>query len=209
MFTKAIKQPAATHPVMNWLKDYGVWEHLLVVNPTADVVEKINKEKEAFRSHFKDPAAIIGKSHITIAAFLGTDEMKPTLTRWIQSLCNMHPRFPVLLRNFGGFVPHAIYIQVQNPEPFKQLGKSMKALDHFIRASECPPLKLTAKPYLTIARGMLEETYFTALPGYLQRPFQATFIAKELTLLKRATSSGRCETVQVFPLAPEQPALSN
>jgi 2'-5' RNA ligase len=205
MLTKSI-QPL---PVMNWVENYGVWEHLLIINPSRDVAEKVSKEKEKFTSTYKDPVAIIGKPHITIAAFLATDEMKPTLIRWIQSICNVHSRFPVLLRNFSGFVPQTIYVKVQNPQPFKQLGKSMKTLDHFICASECPPLKLTTTPHLTIARRMTEKTYFKALPAYLQRSFQQSFMATELTLTKRATSTGRCETVHVFPLAPEQPTLFN
>jgi 2'-5' RNA ligase len=134
--------------------------------------------------------------------------MKPTLIRWIQNICNVHSRFPVLLRNFSGFVPQTIYVKVQNPEPFKQLGKSMKTLDHFIRASECPPLKLTTTPHLTIARRMRKRR-ISKHSAYLQRSFQQSFMATELTLTKRATSTGRCETVHVFPLAPEQPTLFN
>jgi 2'-5' RNA ligase len=209
MLTKSIQQPLGKPNVINWFKDYGVWEHFLVVNPALDVIKKINEEKETFINTYQDPTAVVGKSHITVAAFLATDEMKPTLIRWIQNICNVHSRFPVLLRNFDGFVPQTIYVKVQNPEPFKQLGKSMKALDHFIRANECPPLKLTTTPHLTIARHLSEETYFKALPTYLQRSFQQSFLATELALIKRATSSGRCETVYVFPLAPEQPTPFN
>jgi 2'-5' RNA ligase len=209
MLTKSIQQPLGKPNVINWFKDYGVWEHLLVVNPGVDVTKKINEEKEKFTNAYQDPTAIIGKPHISIAAFLATDEMKPTLVRWIQHICNVHSRFPVLLCNFDGIVPQTIYVKVQNPAPFKQLGKSMKALDHFIRANDCPPLKLTTTPHLSIAHRLSEDTYFKALPEYLQRPFQQSFIATELTLVKRATSSGRCETVHVFPLAPEQPTLVN
>ena len=205
MLTKSIQ----TQPIMNWFKDYGVWEHLLVINPSFDVTEKINEEKGKFISAYQDPAAIVGHPHITIAAFLANEPMEPTLIRWIQNICNAHSRFPILLRDFGGFVPHTIYVKVQNPEPFKQLGKSMKALDHFIRANECPPLKLTTTPHLTIARHLSEETYFKALPEYLERTFQQSFTARKLTLLKRATSTAHCETVHVFPLAPEEPALFN
>jgi 2'-5' RNA ligase len=209
MLTKSIQQPLAKPVVMNWFKDYGVWEHILGVNPGLDVIKKINAEKETFITTYQDPMATLGKPHIAIAAFLATDEMKPTLIRWIQSICTAHARFPVLLRNFDGFVPQTIYVKVQNPEPFKQLGKSLKALDHFIRANECPPLKITTTPHLTIARHLSEDTYFKSLPTYLQRSFQQSFLATELTLIKRATSSGRCETVHVFPLAPEPPALFN
>jgi 2'-5' RNA ligase len=209
MLTKSLQQPLANPAFMNWFKDYGVWEYFLVVNPCVDVTEKINAEKQKFTTAYQDPTAIIGKPYITIAAFLATDEMQPTLIRWIQNICNAHTRFPVLLRNFDGFVPQTIYVKVHNPEPFKQLGKSLQALDHFIRANECPPLKLTTTPHLIIAHHLSEDTYFNALPAYLQRPFQQSFIATKLTLIKRATSSGRCETVHVFPLAPEQPMLSN
>src|SRR5437763_13481617 len=114
MLTKSPQRSAFTSPKINWLEDYGVCEHLLVLNPSLPVAEKIYAEKKNFTTVYEDPAAIIGKPHITIAAFLATDEMKPTLVRWIQNICNVHSRFPVLLRNFGGFVPHAIYVQVQN-----------------------------------------------------------------------------------------------
>src|SRR5207245_3750764 len=96
--------------VKKWLEDYGVWEYLLVLNPSLEVIEKINEEKERFRSTYQDRAAIIGKPHITITTFLATDEMRPTLIRWIQNICNAHSRFQVLLRNFGGVVPETIYL---------------------------------------------------------------------------------------------------
>lgn len=201
----------ATKPatVINWLEDYGVWEHLLVLNPSSEVTKKVEAEKASFTHNYKDATAIAGHPHITLAAFLAKEQMEATLSRWIQNICNGHPRFPVVLRNFSGFVPHTIYIKVQNPEPFKQLSKRLKALDHFIQASDCPPLNLKATPHLTIARRLSEETYFKALPAYLQRTFQERFIADEITLIRRATSIGKCVTIHRFPLAPEQPTLFN
>jgi 2'-5' RNA ligase len=200
MLTKSIQQPVVKPAVMNWLKDCGVWEHLLVVNTSLDVSEKINAEKWKFASDYKEPTLEKTQSHIVIATFLAKEDMDATF---------MHPQFPVLLRNFSGFVPHTIYVQVQNVQPFKQLAKSLEALDHFIQASECPPLKLTTTPHLIIARRLSEETYFKALPYYLERTFQQSFTARKLTLLKRATSTAHCETVHVFPLAPEEPARFN
>lgn len=204
MFTKS--GPAS---VINWVEDYDVWEHLLIVNPGHDVTEKIKEEKKRFTQEHNEPMAVKTQPHITIAAFLAKEAMEPTLIPWIQNICNAHSRFPVMLRNFNGFVPHTIYLQVQNAQPFKHLAKSMKALDHFIRANECPPLKLTTTPHLTIARRLSEETYFKVLPIYMKRAFQQSFMANELTLIKRATSSARCKTVHVFPLAPEQSTLFN
>lgn len=198
-----------TNSGINWLEDYDVWEHLLIISPSPDVAEKIKEEKLHFRSHYKNTTAAIGQPHITLANFLAKEQMESTLVRWIQNICNGHPRFPVLLRNFSGFVPHTIYLQVHNAQPFKQLAKNFKALDFFIRANECPPLKLSTTPHLAIARRLPEETYFKALRAYRQRTFQQSFTATELTLIRRATSSGTCETVYVFPLAPEQATCFN
>lgn len=196
-------------PAINWLEDYGVWEHLLVVNPSLHITEEIKAQKEQFANTYNEPIAIKTHPHIAVTAFLAKEQMAPTLVSWIRNICIVHSRFPVLLCNFSGFVPHTIYVQVQNPQPFKQLAKSLNALDHFIRANECPPLKLTTTPHLTIARRLPEETYFKALPHYLRRAFRQAFIASELTLLRRATSSLKCETVHVFPFAPEQSTLFN
>jgi hypothetical protein len=179
MLTKSIQQPPAITTVRNWLNDYGVWEYLLIVSPDKTVTEKLCEEKQKFTSNYKEFMSVETQPHISIAVFLAKEQMEETLNRWIQSICN------------------------------KQLAKSMKALDHFIRASECPPLKLTTIPHLTIARRLSEETYFKALPQYLHRTFQQSFIATELTLIRRATSNGSCVTVHRFPLAPEQPTLFN
>lgn len=193
---------------IDW-SDYGVNEYLLVAHPDKKVAEKIIEEKRKFTKDYKESIAVKTHPHITIANWLGKEQMEETLIRWIQNICNSHSHFPVTLNNFSGFVPHTIFLQIQNAQPFKQLAKSLKAIDYFIRANECPPLKLITTPHLTIARRLSEETYFKALQTYLQRTFQQSFIVNELTLIKRTSQFAKCETVNIFPLAPEQPTLFN
>jgi hypothetical protein len=49
MLTKSI-QPL---PVVNWVENYGVWEHLLIINPSRDVAEKVSKRRKRLQAHTK------------------------------------------------------------------------------------------------------------------------------------------------------------
>lgn len=204
MFNIPTQKPAA----IDW-SEYGVTEYLLVAHPDKKATERIVAEKKAFTKTYRESIAVKTHPHITIANWVAEEETEKTVVPWIQNICNVHARFPVTLRNFSGFVPHTIFLQVQNAQPFKQLAKSLKGLDYFIRATECPPLRLISKPHLTIARRLPEETYFKALQTYLQRTFQQSFIVNELTLIKRTSQFKTCQMVHVFPLAPAQPNLFN
>jgi 2'-5' RNA ligase len=126
--------------------------------------------------------------------------MEGTLTRWIRHICNSYTSFTVTLDNFSGFVPHTIFLQIENVQPFKQLAANLKALDHFIRANDCPPLKLVTTPHLPIARRLPEQVYFRALQEYMQRPFRQSFAVNNLVLVKRTGEHAACQAVQVFAL---------
>jgi 2'-5' RNA ligase len=197
----------STTPI-DW-SEYGLWEYLLVAHPDKEVRDKVVEEKRHFTKTYNERSAIKTHPYITIANFLGNEQMEGTLSRWIRNICNSHSSFNVTLNNFSGFVPHTIFLQIDNAQPFKQLAASLKVLDHFIQANDCPPLKLVTTPHLTIARRLPEQVYFRALKDYMQRSFQQSFAVNSLTLIKRSGEYATCQTVQVFALPSEQGTLFN
>ena len=185
----------------NWLAS-GLYEYLLVGHPDANVFDKIMKEKEFFTGEYNEKIAVKTKPHITVANFLASEAMEPTIIKWIQRICGAQQSFTVTLNNYSGFPPHTIYLRVQNPQPFQQLAKQLQTVDDFIRASACPPAKLTTRPHLSIARKLNEEVYNKAMADYSQKTFHESFMLDELLLLRRQHQFDACKTIQVFRLRP-------
>jgi 2'-5' RNA ligase len=181
--------------------DQDLWDYLLVAHPDERVNEKIKEEKQFFYLNYGQKTTVQTKSHITIASFLAKERMEETLTRWIQNICNLHCGFEVTLNNFSGFPPHAVYLRVQDPKPFKKLTNALKILDNFIQTNDCPPLHPATKPHLTIAKGLPGDVYEKAIKEYAGRTFHDSFMVDKLVLLKR-DAQYKCRLVNTFTLPP-------
>lgn len=180
----------------------GLYEYLLVGHPDAGVYNKVMQEKEYFSGEYNANIAVKTKPHITVANFLASEAMEPTIVKWLQRICGAQQSFPVTLNNYSGFPPHTIYLRVQDPLPFQQLAKQLKTVDEFIRASACPPAHIISKPHLSIARKLPEQVYNKAMADYSQKMFHESFMLDELLLLRRQHQFDPCKTIQVFRLRP-------
>ena len=104
----------------------GLFEYLLVGHPDADVYNKVMEEKQLFSAEYGEKIAIKTKPHITVANFLASEAMEPTIIKWMQRICGAQQSFTVTLNNYSGFPPHTIFLRVQNPQPFSATGKAIK-----------------------------------------------------------------------------------
>lgn len=181
MSTTTLKHSSSFHWNTN-----GLMEYMLVINPAEKVNEKILVEKQDFLIQYGAKIAVKTRPHISIANFLGKESMEETLNRWIHNICHQHQSFEVSLNNYSGFPPDTIYIRIQDPKPINDLKQQLKALDNFIRSSECPPLKVSGKPHLTIASRLSIDVYDKAIKDYAQKDFYESFMVEELVLLKRS-----------------------
>lgn len=195
-----MKQHQPNDTVLKDWNEPGLWEYTLRANPDKKVHDKVLEEKKTFHSEYKTELAINNEPRITIANFLAKEMMEETLCRWTQKICNHQQSFTVALNNFSGFPAHAIYIRVQNPEPFTQLANGLKSLENFIKSNECPPLQMVTKPHMTIARQLPEDIYNKAIKEYAQRSFHEVFTLDKLILLKRDNRYKKWEHVSFFPL---------
>ena len=188
--------------------EYGLYEYLLVVNPDAAVHDKVLAEKQLFYDEYQEKTAIKTQPHIIVASFLAREAMEETLIRWIQRICDQQSPFNVTLNNYSGFPPHTIYLRVQDPLPLICLSQKLRAVDDLVRSSSCPPVKLMAKPHLSLAPRLTEPVYTKAMFSYSQKTFHESFMANELRLLKRAHQYDNCKTVNVFPFSPSHQPYS-
>ena len=184
--------------------EMNLWEYMLLANPNEEVQQKVMIEKKYFEDRYETEIATKTLPHITIANFLAKDMMEDTICRWLQGICSQEYSFTVALNNFSGFPAHAIFIRVQNPQPFRVLANRLKVLDDLLKMNECPPLQLVTKPHMTIARRLPEEIYNEAIKEYAQRSFHEVFTVDKLVLLKRDSRYKKWEHVNYFYLPPER-----
>lgn len=197
MNTHAIKYSSS----LQW-NSYGLIEYRLVINLDEQVNEKVLLEKQDFFNQYGEKIAVETKPYITIANFLAKEAMEETLNRWINNICNQYQSFELTLNNYSGIPPHTIYIRVQDPKPVINFVQQLKTLDNFIRSSDCPPLKASPKPHLTIAKKLAMEIYDKAIKEYSLKDFHESFMVEELVLLKRSHQFDTYNTVNKFRFAP-------
>ncbi|GGB08773.1 2'-5' RNA ligase family protein [Puia dinghuensis] len=179
-------------------------EYLLVIYPYGDLQDKLLEAQQQFSTEYGLQVTVRNRPHITVAAFQAGEPMEDTLIRWIQRICKHFNSFDLTLNNFSGFPPHTIYLRVQDPQPFRDLMRQLRAIDDYIRSSGCPPVNLISRPYLSIAGGLTEQVYNKAMPDYSRKTFHDTFHVDQLVLLKREHAFDACKTVNIFRLQPDK-----
>lgn len=190
-------------PSPDW-HEMNLWEYMLLANPDEAVLEKVIAEKKYFEDKYESEITTKTLPHIPIANFLSKEMLEDRIGRLLQNSCNQQYGFQVLLNNFSGFPTHAIFIRVQNPQPFKRLANGLQALDDLLQINDCPPLQLSPKPHLTIARRLDEEIYNIAIKEYAGREFYEQFSVDKLVLLKRDSRHKKWQHVNYFYLPPER-----
>ncbi|WP_315819810.1 hypothetical protein [Paraflavitalea speifideaquila] len=82
------------------------------------------------------------------------------------------------------------------------LAQKLKAVDDLVRSSSCPPVRLIAKPHLSIARRLPEPVYTKAMFSYSQKHFMSPLWLAICDFLRRAHQFDNCKTINIFPFAP-------
>ena len=188
---------------LDW-HEMSLWEYMLLANPDETVNEKVMLEKKYFEDKYETEIATKTLPHITIANFLAKEILEDRIGRLLQNICNQQYSFTAALNNFSGFPTHAIFIRVQNPQPFKRLANGLQALDDLLQVNECPPLQISSRPHMTIARQLDEDIYNVAIKEYAEKDFYETFVVEKLVLLKRDSRYKKWQHVNYFYLPPER-----
>jgi 2'-5' RNA ligase len=184
------------------LQQVGLYEYLLVAHPDTGVAAQVMAEKAFFSERYQAQIAIKTKPHITVANFLAREAMEETIIRWMHRIISTQKKFRVTLDRFSGFAPHTIYLRIQDHLPFQQLAKELKVVDQYVRSNDCPALRLSTRPHLTLARQLTETVYHQAETVYAQKKFHASFEVDELLLLRRQHAFDSCKQINIFRLQP-------
>lgn len=197
-----MKTVTAGNPAINDANSAGNYAYSLVAHPDKPVNEKIMAEKQFFSNRFSSPVADNAKPYITLASFMAYESMEETIIRWMHRIISSKKCFSVTLNRFGAFGSHAIYLGVQDQEPFRNIAGDLKVVDQYISNSGCPKMHISSHPHLIIAQKLDREIYQQAVTVYAEKTFQASFTVTDLVLLRRQHAFDNCRQVNVFGLLP-------
>lgn len=163
---------------------YPEAEYLLVIQPHADLYDKIMACKNEFAEKYNAAAAAFGKPHITLLRFKQVLMAEEKIIRHISAIAGACPPMKIELDNFGSFPTHTIYLNIKGKQPIRYVVRELKSVQRLVKGSEKP--HFITEPHLTVARGLQPKQYEQAWKEYEHLPFSGMFIADHLLLLKRA-----------------------
>jgi hypothetical protein len=176
----------------------GLHEYSLVVRPTGNVAQVLETVVQSVYWQSKENT----ERHITLASFLGHDQMEDTIVRYMQRIFMQQHSFTLALNNYGGIPPHTVHVRIQDPGPLKRLAGELQVISNYISSCSCPPLKLMTNPTLPLFQQLTESVYRDVMMNYSQQTFHETFEVNELVLLKKNNAYDNSKAVHVFRLQP-------
>jgi 2'-5' RNA ligase len=178
-------------------------EYMLVAKPHAELSAAIRHERQRFDQCYGVGLGVKSKPRVTIGKFLATEHMEPTLIAWLQRICGGELSFSIMLNNFSGCPVHTIYLRVQNQQPLLQLAKKLQQIDSYVAGNTGHQVQWNPAPHITIAKGLPEAVYASAMAVYAKQEFTSEFVVKELLLMRRTDPQAAADTVAVLALRPE------
>ncbi len=176
------------------------YEYILVVQPSDDVCTQVADEVERFYNTYQHKAALQLQPHIKLMRFFAKQDMEDTIIRYTHRITSTRQSFTVMLNNYSATPGTAIFIRVQQHGPFKQLADAFRAVDEYIQGSGYPAATRADKPHINIAKKLQQRIFNEAIFDYSQRIFNASFVVRELVLLKRRNHFEPFKMVNVFRL---------
>lgn len=180
------------------LPGYRVHEYLLVLQPHAELQQRLIRVKKEFYALCQANSALTGKPHIPLVRFRQLQMLEERIIGRLQTAAMGFYPFRAELNGFGSFPTHTIYAKVATREPVKALIRQLRPLQRLLKLDKEHTPHFIDEPYITIARNLAPWQYEKAWPEYEQKHFTGRFIARDMLLLKRPQGEMRFYPVQRF-----------
>ena len=178
---------------------YKIYEYLLVLNPHEALKDKIMQVKQYFFDTYKNPSAVYGKPHITIANFVQYALMEERLVNRLQAVAMAFPPIKIELKDYGSFPSHTIYINITSKVPVQTLVKNIRAeTQRLMKLNDDNKPHFIMEPHLTIARKLQPWQYEKGWLEFSNLHFTGRFIADAMLLLRRPLDDMKYQIVQRF-----------
>ena len=175
-------------------------EYLLVIQPNEDLCEKIMALKQHFSTNYQCPQAMYLKPGITLIKFSQYELAESRFVNRLRNIATANPSFKITLNDFGSLPSHTIYVNIQTTNHITELTKELKQVQAYIKSDAQHKPHFISEPIISIAHKLLPWQYEKGWFEYSNTHFNASFMVKELLLLKKKDGSNGYKTIERFPL---------
>ena len=174
-------------------------QYLLVLKPTEQVVEKINEVRSAIHEDYKTETFPLSFPHLRLITFNGLKENEIHIVSALKRIALRLSPLQLILKDFGSFPTHTIYINVASKVCLKDSVALIK------KEGKINPLALEPPHYLDdfyipIAIKLKPWQFEKLSLEYSRSNFSASCIINEIQLLKREEGAGKFKSIENFSL---------
>jgi len=173
-------------------------EYLLVISPPPVLLEKIKKVKHEFYEKYQAENVLWGRPHIALIHFIQFEMMEERVVNRLKTIGMGYTPFKVILKNFGSFPGHTIYINIESQLPVKNLIKALRPAQQLITLNKDQKPHYMDMPHIMMAGKLLPWQYEKGWPEYQHKHFTGHFIADSMLLIKRKIGIQKYQLVERF-----------
>jgi len=177
------------------LPGYRYADYLLVLSPHPDLKSRIHGIKKELSDAYQIPPGNGGKPHVLLATFTVWEMMEEKILNRLKVAAMGTAPFKVMLKDFGSFPSHSVYINVTTKVPIQELIKQIRSAQRLMKSVEKDPYFIT-EPYVPLVKKLTPSQYENAWLEYSHRHFTASFIADGMLLLKTRQDEKNYQIVQ-------------
>lgn len=160
--------------------------YLLALVPPEGIRDRVHSLKLEIKARFNAKHALKAPAHITLQMpFRRPENEEEEMIRKLELFSSGQQTFNVDLDGFDAFEPRVLFIKITDHAPIIQLHHQLNKvlIEELDFATD--QIKSTLHPHMTIAtRDLTEPNFEKAWPEFKERPFNESFEADSLSLLK-------------------------
>jgi 2'-5' RNA ligase len=183
--------------------------YFLAIVPPSPVYEEAFEHKVYFKTKYNSKASLNSPPHITLhMPFRWIEKNEDELVQHLTEFVERNIPVTIQLNGFSSFPPRVIFMKVEITSELEKLQKNLERyFKRHLNLFNANYKELPFHPHLTLAfRDLKKPNYQKAWEEFVNKNYQATFIADKIALLKH--SGTIWEVFREFKLAGTKESLA-
>ena len=170
-------------------KDKEERQYFVAIVPPSPIYEEALQQKEYFKVKYNSKASLNSPPHITLhMPFKWVEKNEDELLEELSQFALANTALTINLNGFSSFPPRVIFINVETTQELENLQKELhRHVKRKLNLFNANYKELPFHPHLTLAfRDLKKPNYQKAWEEFVNKNYQASFVADKITLLKHS-----------------------
>ena len=170
-------------------KDKEERQYFVAIVPPSPIYEEALQQKEYFKVKYNSKASLNSPPHITLhMPFKWVEKNEDELVEELGRFALANTALTINLNGFSSFPPRVIFINIETTPELENLQKELhRHVKRKLNLFNANYKELPFHPHLTLAfRDLKKPNYQKAWEEFVNKNYQASFVADKITLLKHS-----------------------